>query len=143
MEEFRIKHGELSHDEQASVTSGFDTHSQQQAAPEYSKERINWLIDGDDGCVAGALTADLLWGWLYIDELWVSETLRGQGCGKLLMAAAEGYASSKQLSGIWLWTQSWQAAEFYEHLGYEEFSRFPDFPKGHSRIGYRKVLGSG
>ena len=48
--------------------------------------------------------------------------------------------------GVWngcqwrLWTQSWQAGGFYQQLGYSEFTRFDDFPKGHSRIGFRKIL---
>ncbi|MCG8333861.1 MAG: histone acetyltransferase, partial [Proteobacteria bacterium] len=41
------------------------------------------------------------------------------------------------------WTQSWQAAEFYEQLGYVEFARFDDFPKGHQRIGFRKLMKPG
>ena len=36
--------------------------------------------------------------------------------------------------------QSWQAAAFYDHLGYEEFTRFEHFPEGHERIGFRRYL---
>jgi ribosomal protein S18 acetylase RimI-like enzyme len=66
----------------------------------------------DDSSLAGALTADLLWDWLYIDELWVDERSRGLGLGKSLMLQAEEFAASKALSGLWLWTQTWQAADF-------------------------------
>ena len=59
------------------------------------------------------------------------------------MNEAEIYASSHNLVGLWLWTQSWQAADFYKHMGYEEFARFPDFPKGHFRIGFRKQFSTG
>jgi hypothetical protein len=44
------------------------------------------------------------------------------------------------LTGIYLWTQSWQAGGFYAKLGYEQFTEFADFPPGHSRLGFRKYL---
>ncbi len=86
------------------------------------------------------LTADILWDWMYIDELWVSPASRGEGFGRKLMKHAEDFAGSQALRGIWLWTQGWQAEGFYRALGYEEFTRFDGFPKGHSRIGFRKYL---
>ncbi|WP_017662048.1 GNAT family N-acetyltransferase [Baaleninema simplex] len=107
------------------------------SAPPFGKERLAWIADNGQDAI-GILTADLLWDWLYIDELWVDENYRGQGLGKSLMKQAENYAASQQLVGLWLWTQSWQAADFYAKLGYQEFTRFEDFPRGHSRIGFRK-----
>jgi GNAT superfamily N-acetyltransferase len=95
---------------------------------------------GSDGELVGGLTADMLWDWLYIDELWVDDGLRGQGLGRELMAQAEEFARLNRLSGLWLWTQSWQAAGFYQSLAYAEFARFPDFPRGHFRIGFRKCI---
>ena len=56
------------------------------------------------------------------------------------MQLAEEFAAGAALQGIWLWTQSWQADGFYRQLGYSELTRFDDFPKGHSRIGFRKNL---
>ncbi len=89
--------------------------------------------------MTAVLTAELLWDWLYIDELWVSEELRGMGVGRKLMTLAEEFAASENLVGIWLWTQSWQAESFYKGLDYVEFTRFHHFPRGHSRIGLRKI----
>ena len=80
---------------------------------------------------------------MYIDELWVSPASRGGGLGRQLMELAEEFARAQRLQGIWLWTQSWQAEGFYRQLGYSEFTRFDEFPKGHSRIGFRKPLNSG
>ena len=134
-------HGELSENEQSVIQAGFDAHSVQSGAPTYEKTRLNWLLYDSDGEIVGALTADLLWDWIYIDELWVDENVRGQGFGKQLMNKVENLAYSENLSGIWLWTQSWQAAEFYQSLDYQEFARFPDFPKGHFRVGYCKHIG--
>ncbi|WGK80522.1 GNAT family N-acetyltransferase [Vibrio aestuarianus] len=132
--------GALEAQKQGELKAGFESHSQINAAPSYNKERLNWTIQDDNGKLIAALTVDLLWDWLYIDELWVDENYRGTGIGKQLMGKAEEYSKLKKLSGLWLWTQSWQAPVFYQRLGFEEFTRFDDFPIGHSRIGLRKSL---
>lgn len=119
---------------------GFQTHTEQQGAPEYKKDRVKWLAFDEQKDIAAVLTADILWDWIYIDELWISPKLRGKGLGRQLMLLAEELAVSQGLHGLWLWTQSWQAEGFYRQLGYSEFTRFDNFPKGHSRIGFRKKL---
>lgn len=131
--------GELSVNEQRVITAGFTRHSVDLSAPPFEKQRLNWVAY-EGQIVVGALTADLLWDWMYIDELWVAESKRGCGLGKALMKQAEEHAVSRDLVGLWLWTQSWQAAEFYKRLDYKEFTRFEDFPRGHHRIGFRKQL---
>lgn len=122
------------------VSAGFHAHTEEQAAPEYSKERVKWLAFDERNDIRAVLTADILWDWIYIDELWISPKFRAEGLGRQLMQLAEEFARSQRLQGLWLWTQSWQAEGFYRHLGYSQFTRFDDFPKGHSRIGFRKKL---
>ena len=140
MIDVRFAAGELTESELAVVAEGFQRHSDQQRAPAFNKERMKWLAVDEVEALQGVLTADILWDWMYVDELWVAQDLRGTGLGKRLMRLGEQYAATRNLQGIWLWTQSWQAGEFYRHLGYEEFTRFEDFPKGHARIGFRKHL---
>ncbi len=137
---FFFRDGGLSPDEQDIVSAGFAQHTSENGAPRFYKHHLSWVAKIDEKKLVAVLTADLLWDWLYIDELWVEESIREQGVGKALMTQAETYAESQHLSGIWLWTQSWQASEFYKRLGYEEFTRFADFPKGHSRFGFRKHI---
>lgn len=137
MVHIQFRSGDLTPLEQAVVTAGFACHSEAVSAPPFNRERLAWLAYNGRSLV-GVLTADSLWDWLYIDELWVDENHRGQGLGKSLMQEAESYAISQQLVGIWLWTQSWQAADFYRKLGYQEFARFEDCPRGHFRVGFRK-----
>ena len=122
------------------VSEGFHTHTEEQDAPEYKKERIKWLAFDERKEIRAVLTADILWDWIYVDELWVSPKSRGEGLGRQLMQLAEEFALSMGLQGIWLWTQSWQAEGFYRQLGYSEFTRFDNFPIGHARIGFRKKL---
>jgi len=138
--DIRFRRGELTPPEKSLVSEGFRTHSEEQDAPEYEKERVKWLAFDERSDIQGVLTADVLWDWMYIDELWVSSQFRGEGLGRRLMEKAEEYAISRSLQGIWLWTQSWQAEGFYRQLGYSEFTRSNHFPRGHSRIGFRKQL---
>jgi GNAT superfamily N-acetyltransferase len=133
-------HGDLSAHDQGAINAGFTRHTAEVAAPPYKKERLNWLARDSSNSLVGAVTADLLWDWIYIDELWTAESHRGTGLGRRLMETAEEFATSRALTGIWLWTQSWQAADFYRHLGYAEFARFDDFPRGHTRVGFRKMI---
>ena len=135
--------GPLTAAEQAVVSAGFQAQSEERAAPEYRKERVKWRAVDDRKNIRGILTAEMLWDWMYIDELWVSAEARGEGLGRRLMQLAEEFARSQALRGVWLWTQSWQAEGFYRELGYSEFTRFDDFPKGHWRIGFRKTLTRG
>lgn len=140
MSPIQFSKGNLTAHQQNQLTAGFESHSQTQLAPPYHKERFNWTVQDEQGNLIAVLTADLLWDWLYIDELWVDDSCRGTGMGKQLMVQAETHAKTLELSGLWLWTQSWQAPGFYQRLGFEEFARLDDFPKGHSRIGLRKNL---
>lgn len=140
MLEIEFSQGPLTAEHQTQLKAGFESHSETQMAPPYEKERLNWTVLNEKGDLIAALTANLLWDWLYIDELWVDESCRGTGMGKQLMAKAEEHAMRNEISGLWLWTQSWQAPDFYKSLGFEEFTRFENFPVGHSRIGLRKSL---
>ncbi|MEM9216527.1 MAG: GNAT family N-acetyltransferase [Cyanobacteria bacterium P01_F01_bin.150] len=139
MVDIRFRVGNLTSEEQAIVTAGFAYYSETNAAPPFVQKKLAWIAENNQELI-GVLTAALLWDWIYIDELWVAENYRQQGLGTSLMKQAESYAVSQQLVGLWLWTQSWQAENFYKKLGYQEFTRFEDFPRGHSRIGFRKQL---
>lgn len=130
--------GPITPEQQQVISNGFAQHSAQNGAPRYYVERLNWLTFDEAGALCAALTADYLWNWLYIDELWVDEARRGKGLGAQLLKTAEREAKARDAKGLWLWTQSWQAAGFYKKLGFIEFCRFDDFPRGHTRYGMRK-----
>ena len=136
----RFCRGDLTESEQAVVSKGFRAHSEEHNAPRYASERVKWLGVDDQDEISAVLTAEVLWDWMYVDELWVSPQSRGAGLGRRLMLLAEEFAMARGLQGIWLWTQSWQAVGFYSHLGFHQFARFDNFPQGHARIGFRKEL---
>ena len=135
-----FKRGPLTPEEQGVVEAGFAEHSAELGAPDYDKVHLKWLAVDENENLQGIATADVLWDWLYVDELWVCADARSTGLGRRLMQDIETFAADENLQGIWLWTQSWQAESFYRKLGYEEFTRFEDFPKGYTRIGFRKLV---
>jgi GNAT superfamily N-acetyltransferase len=93
-----------------------------------------------DEKLVGGLIGKVFWNWLYADLVWVEEEFRGRGIGAEVMKAAEKRAVEMNLTGIHLWTESWQAPTFYKKLGFSQFAEFKDFPPGHSRFGFRKHL---
>lgn len=94
--------------------------------------------DGDK--LAGSVIGKIFFNWLHIDLFWVADDYRRQGLGTKLMQQVAGKAMQSGLNGIEVWTQSWQAPEFYRKLGYEEFSVIEDFTPGHKRHAFRLYI---
>jgi ribosomal protein S18 acetylase RimI-like enzyme len=63
-------------------------------------------------------------GWAYIDMLWVTKELRGQGLGRHFMKLAEAESVKRGCHYAYLWTQDFEAPDFYEKLGYKRFVAF-------------------
>ncbi len=92
------------------------------------------------GQVLGGLSAKSYYDWLFVDLLFVPEALRGHGHGSSLLRQAEDWAKNETCIGIWLDTFTFQAPGFYEKQGYTMFGAIDDYPKGHSRKFFRKLL---
>lgn len=92
------------------------------------------------GQIVGGLLGDTFWGWLHIEILWVDDTLRGQGFGGDLLAAAEREALRRGCHAAFVDTMSFQAPGFYERHGYTLFGKLDDFPVGYTRHYYAKRL---
>jgi GNAT superfamily N-acetyltransferase len=90
--------------------------------------------------VVGGLNGFIGLGWLHIGTLWISEELRGYGYGRSLLLAAELEAAGHSCFNAYVFTYSFQATEFYQHLGYEVFGELEDFPPGHRRYFLKKKL---
>jgi GNAT superfamily N-acetyltransferase len=84
-----------------------------------------FLRDNDDNSkILGGCNGNSLYGCLYIDGLWVTESLRGQGLGIKLMEAAEHYAKELGCTFLTVNTMDWEALDFYKKIGYfVEFER--------------------
>lgn len=109
-------------------------------AGEYGHSALRLFVR-DEGAIVGGLLADVYFGWMFVRILWLDERLRGQGHGAGLMRRAEATARERGCAGVWLDTFTFQAPEFYRHLGYEEFGRLDEYPPGFARHFFRKMLG--
>jgi ribosomal protein S18 acetylase RimI-like enzyme len=97
--------------------------------------------DDQDELVAG-LCGHTWGGCCEIRQVWVHESLRGQGLGRQLLESAEAEAKYRKCSQIILTTHSFQAPNLYRRLGYELVATLDDYPQGHSQLIFRKRSGS-
>lgn len=97
-------------------------------------------IDDDSGQVVGGLWGRTAYDWLFVELLFVPESLRGQGVGTDVMRRAEAEAIARGCHSVWLDTFEFQARGFYERLGYSCFGELDNYPPGSSRYFMRKVL---
>jgi ribosomal protein S18 acetylase RimI-like enzyme len=83
-----------------------------------------FLMRDDHGEIVGGCAGDNMYGGLFVAQLWVAESLRGQGYGTRLMQRAETLAKDSDCNFIAVNTFDWEALDFYKKLGfYVEFSR--------------------
>ncbi len=106
----------------------------------WDEKEVGLFCRDENGIVVAGLVGETFFGWLYIEHLWVSDALRGQGIGKKLVRFAEDEAKRRGCSHSALDTFTFQSPKFYEHLGYERSGQFTDFPKGERLIYYSKKL---
>ena len=93
---------------------------------------------GDE--IVGGLIGETYWGWLFIDSLWIAEKLRRKNFGKALIEKAESEARKRGVRNAFVNSFSFQAPGFYRKLGYREFGKLTDCPKGHTRHWLQKAL---
>ena len=72
-------------------------------------------------------------GLMFIDLVYLPETLRGHDIGARMMGLAEEEARRRGWPGV-LYTISFQAPGFYKRLGWRVFGEIPCDPPGTSRI---------
>ncbi|HMK68521.1 MAG TPA: GNAT family N-acetyltransferase [Stellaceae bacterium] len=101
-------------------------------------ERFALFLRDSAGTLAGGLDGVIGWAWLFVDNLWVHEELRGRGFGRELLARAERFAAARGCHSVWL--DTFQARGFYEHLGYAVFASLEDYPPGQTKYFLRKRL---
>lgn len=94
------------------------------------------------GQIIGGLTADTYWdSWLEIADLWLDDSLRGQGVGAELLHRAEVEAMVRGCTRAHLQTFSFQARDFYRKYGWREVGALEDFPPGETFYWMRKDFG--
>ena len=73
-----------------------------------------------DGVIAAGIVAESVEDTLEISYLFVRSEYRGRGLGPKLVCHVESLAKENGIRRIFLNTYSFQAPDFYRHLGYRE-----------------------
>lgn len=92
------------------------------------------------GALAGGLSGYTAWGWLYVQRLWLVESVRGQGLAGELLSRAETEAKARGCHGAWIDTFNPHALKTYRNAGYTPFGALDDFPRGRTRTFLQKHL---
>ena len=102
---------------------------------------IEWIAKAENGQLMGGILGGVgFWMGLEIYILWVEEAYREKGIGKALLQKMEKEAAELGATISMLDTFDFQAEGFYRKMGYTEFGRIRDFPKGRNRIYLSKAL---
>lgn len=94
---------------------------------EYNAQHIKYRLDGmmrigleENGkLIAGLIAYMSVYKILYVDTVFVDESYRRKGYGRMLMLEMERQAKEQGVNTIRLDTFNWQGTEFYKALGYE------------------------
>lgn len=108
------------------------------------------FVEDENGQKLAGIVAETVGNWMYIQILWVDESLRGKDVGTQLINEAEEEAKARGCRYALVDTLSFQARPFYERMGYslqlalEDYIadiRAPeDVPSTHTRFYLTKKL---
>jgi GNAT superfamily N-acetyltransferase len=81
-------------------------------------------LEGASHSILGGASGVTYYGCLYVDMLWIDDSIRHQGWGSKLMKEAEKIGIERGCTFATVNTMDWEALDFYRALGYAiEFTR--------------------
>ncbi len=111
------------HDDVQKLGSGIMEYASQQRGHKPIEFFAVFVRDANNE-IRGGCSFCNLYGCLYVDQLWLEESLRGKGYGTQLMQEAEKVGKEQGCTFATVNTMDWEALDFYKKLGYEvEFER--------------------
>jgi len=118
--------------------------------PQQKLRALGIFVEDENGEKQAGIVAETVGNWMYIQILWVDESLRGKDVGTQLINEAEEEAKARGCRYALVDTLSFQARPFYERMGYslqlalEDYIadiRAPaDAPSAHTRFYLTKRL---
>ncbi len=104
------------------------------------KRPLAVFVRSEGGSLVAGISGYTAWGWLYVQWLWVDESLRGRNVASRMLQSAEDEATARGCHGAYIDTFSPTALKVYQRQGYKPFGALPDFPKGRTRTFLAKPL---
>jgi GNAT superfamily N-acetyltransferase len=98
------------------------------------------LRDPDTGETLGGMIGRTSYGLLFIDLVYLPETMRGQDIGGALLRMMEDEGARRGCQSAFLFTITYQAPGFYARHGWTEFGRIACDPPGTARVFMTKTL---
>lgn len=98
------------------------------------------VSDPATGAILGGIQGRTSLGSLFVDHVFLPETMRGRDLGTRMMRAAEDEARHRGCKAGVLSTISFQAPGFYQRLGWRVFGEIPCDPPGSSRLFFTKAF---
>ena len=130
---------EASHADNDIVKEGIITFNEHIIGEPRDKE-FSIFLKNDSGKILGGILANFDTESVYISIFWIDESLRKQGYGTKLLAAAEQEAIKNGCIFSTTDTFDFQAEEFYLKNNYERMGEIKNYFYNHSRIFLRKNL---
>ena len=96
--------------------------------------------DPESGEIIGGISGRTSLGLMFLDLVYLPESLRGRDIGTQMLALAEEEGRRRGCRAGVLYTISFQAPRFYERLGWRVFGDVPCEPPGTSRVFLTKEL---
>nr|WP_277604336.1 GNAT family N-acetyltransferase [Aeromonas sp. MR19] len=105
------------------MTEGHENYERENDI-EINFKSFSFTLSDEKGEVFGVLSAYTAYSEIYVEDLWVDESLRQKGYGRKLLQTLEDYFDGKGYNNINLVTNEFQAPLFYKKCGYDiEFVR--------------------
>jgi len=98
------------------------------------------VTDPETGAVIGGISGGTSLGLLFVDLVFLPDSLCGHDVGSRMMAMAEDEARRRGCRAGMLYTISFQAPGFYRKLGWRVFGEIPCDPPGTSRFFLTKTF---
>ncbi len=98
------------------------------------------LRDPDTDQTIGGMIGRTSYGLLFIDLVYLPETMRGHDIGSRLLAMMEQEGARRGCKSAFLFTITYQAPGFYQRQGWTEFGRIACDPPGNARVFMTKTL---
>jgi GNAT superfamily N-acetyltransferase len=122
------------------ISSGLADYNAQKTGYRDWRPLAALLRDPDTGETLGGMIGKTSYGLLFIDLVYLPETLRGQDIGSRLLAMMEQEGVNRGCMSAFLLTITYQAPGFYERHGWTEFGRIACDPPGAARVFMTKTL---
>jgi GNAT superfamily N-acetyltransferase len=99
---------------------------------ESDKRELIITIRDDENTVTGGLVGHTARGWLYVQLLFIPETMRGRGTAPKLLAMAEEEARKRGCMGAYIDTMNPDALRTYERYGFTKIGSLGPLSSGQS-----------